>query len=104
MTTTDEIISTIVSGHVDASLEVIVKAIRMRRENLNDSKVLLLKPGDEVRFNTQANPKYLEGITATVKKVNRKTVNVDIPDNAYGARKFRGARDVRTPIAIVDKV
>jgi len=101
---TDIIINTIVSGNVDAALDSINNAIRLRRKTLDQSKGLFMNIGDTIVFNTHASPKYLQGQTAIVKKVNEKTVVVDIPEDAVGARRYRGAKNIRCPFSIVDKV
>jgi len=100
----EEVVSRITSGVVDNHLDVIIDAVKMRRKQISDAKILLVKPGDVVVFNSDASPKYLRGQKATVRKVNSKTVSVDIPEDAWGARRYRGAKNVRTPMSIVDVV
>lgn len=104
MTEADPVLDVIVSGSVDSHLDTIMDAVKLRREQINNSKILFLNIGDTVKFNSQASPKYLRGIEATISKINRTTVNVNISEDTWGARRYRGAKNVRTPIAIIDKV
>lgn len=103
MITFEELIDGILNGVADDDLDKLNLAIKQRRELRNSKKILFISPGDKVRFNLQANPKYLQGHTAIVKKVNNTTVSVDLPDD-YSLRKYRGSKNVRCPISIVDKV
>jgi len=56
--------------------------------------------GDIVFFTNGISPKYLFGKTATVVKVNDKSVLVNVPDEPQ-YRRFAGARNVRCPKGIV---
>jgi hypothetical protein len=102
--TFEQLVDAILEGVADDNVDALSAAIISRREIKNSKKILFISPGDTVKFNAQASPKYLRGHTATVTKVNKTTVTVDIPEDAWGARKYCGAKNIRTPISIVDKV
>jgi len=102
--TFEQLVEAILNGVADDNIDSLSAAIKKRREIKNSTKMFMINPGDKVIFNRSANPKYLQGITATVTKINKTTVSVDIPDDAWGARKYRGSKGVRTPISIVDKL
>lgn len=60
-----------------------------------------LKRGDTIIFNSTISPKYLVGKSATVEKVNPKSVVVSCPvDPAYG--RFSGNRRVRCPKSLIE--
>jgi hypothetical protein len=59
------------------------------------------RPGDTVTFNATIRPIYMIGLTATVVKVNDKSVTVSCPDDAkYG--RFRNSPKVRCPIGLIE--
>ena len=101
--TFEQLVDAILDGVADDNIDSLTAAIKQRREVANGRKLLFINPGDKVVFNRSARPKYLQGIEAKVTKVNKTTVTVDIPEDAWGAKKFRGT-NVRTPISIVDRV
>ncbi len=102
---TDKIISAIVDGNVDASLDGIGAAIKSRRAAINSKKMFLINPGDTIKFNRQCRPKYLQGLTAEVVKINQKRIVVKFSDDVSRrrARKF-GFGEFTTPVSLVDKV
>jgi len=95
------IIVEIVKGTFDESLDDLNYYIRERQNVLNVGKLLRIKVGDTVMFNDNTNPQYLRGLLATVTKVNRKTVVVDLIDGPVGRY---GRSGIRTPLALVDLV
>lgn len=103
MLTFEEVVDAILNGVCDDHLDKLTSTIKKRRELQNEKKILFIAPGDKVRFNDFANPKYLRGHVVIVKKVNQSTVTVDMPDD-YSLKRFRGSVGVRCPISIVDKV
>ena len=102
--TFEQLVDSILDGVADDNIDALNGAIEQRRKLKDNRKMLFIAPGDIVRFNRQARPKYLQGHTATVTKVNKTTVLVDIPNDAWGTKKYCGAKNIRTPISIVDKV
>lgn len=97
-----EVVGNIVTGECDDILNDIVQAVKDRRNAINSNKIRSISVGDVVVFNKSVRPRYLEGKTAVVTKVNRKTVDVDCP-NDPDYRGFCGAKSVRCPISIVTK-
>lgn len=57
--------------------------------------------GQTVRFVNGIAPKYLSGLTATVVRINRKTVTVSTPDQPE-YRRFRGRPEVRCPRTLME--
>lgn len=98
-----DIINAIVDGEFDDYKESILAAFKTRSETINAKKRLNLRPGDKVVFNYLTRPKYLQGIEATVEKINSKNVVVRIPAENWDARKFRGVATT-TSVSLVDKV
>src|SRR5574342_1343609 len=101
---TDKIISTIIDGYVDASLDGISAAIKQRRKAVNSKKMFLLNPGDTIRFNSLVRPRYLSGVKAEIIRTNQKTITVKVhEEDKFKARKY-GYGEFRTPIELVDKM
>lgn len=97
---TSPIILSIINGEADADLDEITRAIRVRREVLTSITVGKLVPGSQVHFSDSIRPKYLAGMTATVVKVNPKSVIVSCPDDpAYG--RFRNGKNIRCPNSLI---
>lgn len=97
----NDLLDLILDGYADKHLDAINKAIHSRRKALENRKIFVLKPGDLVQFNERTRPKYLQGIVATVKKINKTTVTVRTEDSR--ARKYAFGQ-FRTPVSLVDKV
>ena len=86
-------------------IEAISEAVRIRRRELRDRAVTLMKrsltPGETVRFVDTIRPAYLAGLTASVVKVNRTKAVLSTPDeSAYG--RFRGARSMTCPLSLLE--
>ncbi len=97
----NEVINSIEDGACDDDLTAIISAVRSRQQILAARNVRVLSPGDAVKFSDSIRPKYLIGKTATVVKLNRKTVVVDCPDDpSYG--KFSGSSNVRCPNSLIE--
>lgn len=95
------IVDAIIGGDADEGLTQVSEALRQRRKALEAVKRTDFRVGDRVVFNQAAKPKYLAGIGATVIGLNPSTVVLNIDEHAR-ARRFKGARGVRCPVAIVD--
>lgn len=63
------------------------------------SKISTLKVGDKVRLNNKANPKYIRGSTATIKKINhtRVVLDLDIPQGRFD-------KNINCPVSILDLI
>lgn len=97
---TQDIVESIVAGEYDGDFDRFRDAMKLRGELLGRMKVIDLKVGDRVRFNSHARPKYLQGLEGVVKKKNQASVVVKIEGDAG---KFTGSTP-RCPIQIVDKI
>jgi hypothetical protein len=87
----------IVSGEQDEHLDKIIYAIKMRRKDMAPS-ISEFQVGDRVKM-VNTNPKYLNGATATIKKINRTKVVIDL-DNPQG----RFYTNISTPLSMIEKV
>lgn len=94
------ILDTILGGQADADLAAIRDAVKQREAILAQRALSDIKAGDTVAFSDLIRPKYLAGMTATVTRVNPKSMVVDCPvDAAYG--RFSGAKSVRCPKSLI---
>jgi hypothetical protein len=101
--TTTNVISDIVSGEYDDSLNEIIRAVSDRRDIVGRIKTATISIGDKVKFNDHIRPKYLAGSIVDVKKVNKKTVVCDFSsDPVYG--RFSNAKNVKVPTSTIDVV
>ena len=91
------IVNPILNGEVDETLDQIIQAVKMRKDQLKPS-IWEFQVGDRVRL-VNANPKYLIGAMATVKKVNRTKIVIDL-DSPQG----RFSKNISTPLSMVEKV
>ena len=84
-------------GEYDEYLDGMIDTIqRYKREKA--PKIYEFQVGDRVKM-INANPKYLNGAMATVKKINRTKIVVDL-DDMHG----RFFRNITTPLSMVEKV
>jgi hypothetical protein len=93
----EELNSTILSGQVDEFLDNIIQVIKIRKDQLKPS-IWEFQVGDRVRL-VNANPKYLIGAEATVRKVNRTkiVIDLDVPQGRF-------SKNISTPLSMVEKV
>ena len=90
-------IDDIKTGKYDGVLDMISAAIKARKEALKP-QIWEFQIGDRVKI-VNANPKYLNGSTATVKKINRTKVVIDL-DTPTG----RFSRNITTPLGMLEKI
>jgi hypothetical protein len=90
-------ISNIKSGEFDDQLDMILAAVKARKNALKP-QIWEFQIGDKVKI-INANPKYLNGSTATITKVNRTKVVIDL-DTPAG--KF--SRNITTPLGMLEKI
>lgn len=93
----EELNYTILSGEADEFLDSIVKAVKIRKDALKP-QIWEFQVGDKVKI-INANPKYLNGSTAVIKKVNRTKVVIDL-DAPNG--KF--SHNITTPLGMLEKI
>jgi transglutaminase/protease-like cytokinesis protein 3 len=87
----------VLTGQMDEYLDGMIRTIQMRKKDMAP-KVWEFQVGDRVRL-VNANPKYLIGALATVRKVNRTKIVIDL-DRTYG----RFSNNISTPPSMVEKV
>ncbi len=87
------------AGDHDDDLDAIVDAVRSRGKYLDTVMHRTIQIGDTVRFNDQASPKYIVGITATVVGKSRTKVDVELEETVG---KFEGGVPINCPMAIID--
>jgi transglutaminase/protease-like cytokinesis protein 3 len=85
------------TGQMDEYLDGMIQTIQMRKKDMAP-KVWEFQVGDRVRMKN-ANPKYLNGAMATVKKINRTKVVIDL-DTPAG----RFSRNITTPLGMLEKI
>jgi transcription antitermination factor NusG len=90
-------ISNIKSGEYDDQLDMILAAVKARKNALKP-QIWEFQVGDKVKI-VNANPKYLNGATATIKKVNRTKVVIDL-DTPNG----RFSSNITTPLGMLEKI
>ena len=101
MSISGDIIAMILAGDLDDDLAEVTRACYTRQAvikgGLKNGEKREFQRGQKVRIaGTNLRPKYMIGKEFTVKRVNQKTVVVDMPkDSGYG--RFSGASNVRIP-------
>lgn len=100
-----EIANDILTGKYDADLEVIVGAVKHRRETIATLTALTvkrdLKIGDHVKLNTTGlRPKYLNGALSTVKEIRDKNAGIVLDDKSIS----RGSGVWNIPLHCLEKV
>lgn len=87
----------VLTGQMDEFLDGMIQTIQLRKKD-KAPKVWEFQVGDRVRL-INCNPKYLNGHEATVKKINRTKVVIDL-DN----RVNRFYTNITTPLSMIEKV
>ena len=87
----------IMCGDVDEFLDSIILAVQQRRKDMAP-KIWEYRVGDAVKL-VNTNPKYLNGVTATVRKINRTKVVIDL-DKPQG----RFYNNISVPLTMIEKV
>lgn len=90
-------IEDIKAGKYDNMLDMFEQAIKFRRNALKP-QVWEFQVGDRVKI-VNCNPKYLNGSMATVRKINRTKIVVDLDE-----QQGRFHRNITTPLSMVEKV
>ena len=90
-------INNIKSGEYDEQLDMILAAVKARKNALKP-QIWELQVGDKVKM-INANPKYLNGSTAVIKRVNRTKVVIDL-DTPTG----RFSRNIATPLGMLERI
>lgn len=100
--TLTQVTEAIAAGVADDNFDFVVDAIRRRQRTLSSQQAAQFAPGDTVMFNDKG-LRYVAGVKAVVKRVNDKSVTVDIEDNPQ-ARRFSGSTGVRADASQLVKV
>jgi preprotein translocase subunit YajC len=87
-------------------LASIVSIVKDRQQQIRSEQVMSLKPGDRVRLTGSLRPKYLLGLTATVKSIGTKSVRVDTrAEVSWGVQAPRFVQaNLKIPITCVEVV
>ena len=84
-------------GEYDEYLDNIIAAVHNRKKDMAP-KIWEYQVGDRVRM-VNTNPKYLNGAMATVRKINRTKIVIDLDE-----KQGRFYRNITTPLSMVEKV
>jgi hypothetical protein len=87
----------VLSGQMDEYLDNIIQVIKIRKDQLKPS-IWEFQVGDRVKV-VNCNPKYINGSMATVRKINRSKIVIDL-DEPNG----RFHRNITTPLSMVERV
>jgi hypothetical protein len=75
-------VSAIITGELDADLSRLTQAIQNRKRLISATNVAVLKStlkvGDKVRLTMTANPSYIRGVEAVIRKFKTKKVVIDL--------------------------
>ena len=87
-------------GEYDEYLDNIVEAVNNRKRDMAP-KIWEFRVGDKVRL-VNAHPKYLNGHTAEIIKVNRSKVVIRLDESA--SSRFSKFTPITTPLTMIEKV
>lgn len=85
------------NGEYDEYLDNMIEIVKQRRA-AKSPQIWEFQVGDAIRM-VNTNPKYLNGATGKVRKVNRTKVVIDL-DEQHG----RFFRNISTPLSMIEKV
>ena len=86
-----ETLSFILSKADDADIDRIYSAIRQRQQGLRAIKAAAVSVGAEVAL-TGLSPKYLNGLTGTVKSINGQRCDVELDETSTMTLRFSGRK------------
>lgn len=93
-----DILSDIIMGKFDDRLPEIIEAAKGRQKTVATRSIVV---GDTVVFNSQARPKYLQGIKAEVVGKTNTKLKISLE---RGVERFPAGIPITTPYEIVTKV
>lgn len=93
----DDFVVPVLSGQMDEFLDGMIQTIQLRKKDMSP-KIWEFNTGDRIKM-VNTNPKYLNGATGTVKKINRTKVVIDL-DTRHG----RFYTNITTPLTMIEKV
>lgn len=98
----EQVVDNVNLGMIDVHLPHLTNIINRRLEAIRPKPLAvtidIVRVGSRVKFNSKTRPTYLVGATATVKKVNRQRVKVqlDTPSGRFGSKL------INTPVTILN--
>ena len=92
----DDFVVPVLSGQMDEFLDGMIHTINLRKKDMAP-KIYEYKVGDRIKM-VNTNPKYLNGATGTVKKINRTKIVIDLDE-----KQGRFYRNITTPLSMVEK-
>lgn len=93
----NELLTAIRNGNYDQNLDGIRHAI-IDRQKAKAPRAYEFRPGQRVFFNSKVRPQYLQGVGATVVKINHTKIVVDLDQPA--GRFYKGVTVPTTLIAV----
>ena len=96
----DNFVVPVFQGEYDEYLDGMIETIRQRQRDMAP-KIWEFRVGDKVRL-VNAHPKYLNGHTAEVIKVNRSKVVIRLDESA--SSRFSKFTPITTPLTMIEKV
>lgn len=93
----NKVILPVMQGEYDDYLDNFVQACQNRKKDMAP-KIYEFQVGDRVKM-INTNPKYLNGAMATVKKINRTKIVIDLDE-----KQGRFYHNIVTPLSMVEKV
>ena len=90
----------VMTGVYDEYLDGMIETIQNRKKDMAP-KIWEFRVGDKVRL-VNAHPKYLNGHTAEIIKVNRSKVVIRLDESA--SARFSKFTSITTPLTMIEKV
>lgn len=85
-------------GVFDDQLDDIIKSVQKRRAD-KAPPIWDIEIGETVRITKSAKPKYLAGVEATVRKVNRTRIVIDLNEP-----RGRFHKNIAAPLSLVERI
>lgn len=100
MTNYNDMVLSIMRGEHDEMLDTLIQVCQNRKKDMAP-KIWEFRVGDKVRL-VNAHPKYLNGHTAEIIKVNRAKVVIRLDESA--SARFSKFTPITTPLTMIEKV
>ena len=96
----NDMVLSIMRGEHDEMLDTLIQVCQNRKKDMAP-KIWEFRVGDKVRL-VNAHPKYLNGHTAEIIKVNRSKVVIRLDESA--SARFSKFSAITTPLSMIEKV
>ena len=96
----NDMVLSIIRGEHDENLDTLIQVVQNRKKDMAP-KIWEFRVGDKVRL-VNAHPKYLNGHTAEIIKVNRSKVVIRLDESA--SSRFSKFTPITTPLTMIEKV